>query len=118
MLLSPPRLSVTEGIMRSFRVLIGFVLLSLLATAPAGAAKLGETCDGIAAIQCDAGLWCEHPAGQCNVADASGTCVKELGPFCEAIYLPVCGCDGKTYSNDCERKRDKVQLDHIGECEK
>ena len=104
--------------MRACMFLIGFALLSALSASPLWAAAIGETCDGIAALQCDAGLWCEHPAGQCKVADGSGTCVKELGPVCTAIYLPVCGCDGKTYGNDCERKRDKVQLDHIGECEK
>ena len=36
----------------------------------------GETCDGIAAIKCDKGLWCEHPAGQCQVIDGAGTCVE------------------------------------------
>lgn len=35
--------------------------------------------------------------------------------MCEAIYLPVCGCDGKTYGDDCERKG-QTQLDHVGEC--
>ena len=102
--------------MRRLMVLIGFVSLFVLPAAPLSAAKLGETCDGIAAIQCDAGLWCEHPGGGCKVADGSGTCVKEPGAMCAAIFLPVCGCDGKTYGNDCERKRDKVQLDHVGDC--
>jgi hypothetical protein len=104
--------------MRAFMLLIGFALLSALPASPLSAAALGETCDGIAAIQCDEGLWCEHPAGQCKVADGAGICAKEPGAVCTADYLPVCGCDGKTYGNDCERKRAKAQLDHVGECAK
>ena len=104
--------------MRGCILLIGLAFFSASAMSPAWAAGPGETCDGIAAIACDQGLWCEHPEGQCKVADGSGTCVKEPGTVCAKNYLPVCGCDSMTYGNDCERRAAKVQLDHIGECEK
>jgi Kazal-type serine protease inhibitor-like protein len=104
--------------MRSLLLSLCSALVLALSTDPAPAAALGETCDGIAALRCDAGLWCEHPGGQCRVADGAGTCVKETGPVCTKDYLPVCGCDSKTYGNDCKRRAAKVQLDHLGECAK
>jgi hypothetical protein len=102
--------------MRGVISLIGLVFLASL-SAPAQAAKLGETCDGIAAIRCEEGLRCEHPTGQCSLADGSGTCEEEP-IMCEAIFQPVCGCDGKTYDNDCVRKAEGVQRDHLGACAK
>jgi hypothetical protein len=94
---------------------MGLALLFALSPAPALAAGLGEDCDGIAAIQCEAGLRCEHPAGQCKVTDGAGLCAK-APEICTQDYDPVCGCDGETYGNDCMRKVAKVQLDYIGEC--
>jgi hypothetical protein len=103
--------------MRRFMPLIGLVFLSASSLTPAWGAKLGETCDGIAALRCEEGLWCEHPGGECNMADGAGMCAK-APEICTQNYQPVCGCDGKTYGNDCMRRIEKVQLDHIGECGK
>jgi hypothetical protein len=62
--------------MRGLLLLIGFAFLSASFLAPAVAAGPGETCDGIAGIDCEEGLWCEHPASQCTVADGAGMCAK------------------------------------------
>lgn len=81
----------------------------------AAAVGVGETCGGIAGVACDAGLWCDLQAGKCGVADASGKCIR-LPEVCNMAIIPVCGCDGKTYNNDCERQRAKAQKSRNGAC--
>jgi hypothetical protein len=88
-----------------------------LASVSAGAANLDEACGGKDAITCNSALWCQKSAGQCADADAPGKCDKAPS-FCMRVSRPVCGCNGKTYPNDCERQRVKVQLDHAGACKK
>jgi hypothetical protein len=73
-------------------------------------------CGGIAGIPCPEGQLCELPAGMCHAADLQGRCV-EPGEACIQVYDPVCGCDGQTYSNDCERQRAGAQKSHDGACE-
>jgi hypothetical protein len=93
------------------------VALALACVAPSGAAAVGagQTCGGIVGFACDPGLWCDWPAGKCGAADIQGKCV-EIPAVCPKNIKSVCGCDKRTYANDCERLRARVQKDHEGTC--
>jgi hypothetical protein len=97
--------------------------LALLVSIPtgAGAVGVGKQCDGfvIHPKECNPGLFCQRKPGQCFIADISGTCARKPR-FCPQITGPklvVCGCDGKTYGNDCMRQQAGVSLSHKGKCE-
>jgi Kazal-type serine protease inhibitor domain len=76
----------------------------------------GETCGGIAGIQCPAGFFCQQDAGQClEVLDGAGTC-QQKPEMCTQDYTPVCGCDGQTYSNACVAASAGVSVAIEGEC--
>lgn len=81
----------------------------------ASAVGEGAMCGGIAGIQCDAGLWCDPEPGNCRGADIAGKCVT-VPTVCTRIFQPVCGCDNRTYGNDCERQSAKVAKQSDGEC--
>jgi hypothetical protein len=93
--------------------------LALLISVPtgAGAVGVGKQCGGfvIHPQECNHGLFCQRKAGQCFIADISGTCAR-IPQFCPRIFRPVCGCDAKTYANDCERMRAQISKNHDGKC--
>ena len=77
--------------------------------------KEGEACGGIAGFACAEGLDCDMNKGSCTQSDRMGTC--SMHPeMCTQDMAPVCGCDKKTYSNDCERRQARQPLDHVGAC--
>lgn len=95
--------------------LFAFVLATPSPAVARHGGGVGARCGGIVGLRCAPGLWCEMRPGSCRVADAFGRCARRP-QICPRIYLPVCGCNGRTYSNDCTRRAAMVNKRHDGAC--
>jgi hypothetical protein len=98
-------------------ITLGLALGLPLGLPGANAANLDEPCGGPNKITCNSALYCQLPAGQCSAPDVAGTCTK-APDFCMRVSRPVCGCNGKTYPNECEARKAKVAIDTSGACKK
>ena len=80
-------------------------------------AGLVPRCGGEGGYSCLTGYFCDILDHCGGVSDGSGTCVPTgSGVICDDIYKPVCGCNGKTYPNDCERGVAGIRKFSDGEC--
>ncbi|MBP6743124.1 MAG: hypothetical protein KA244_09755 [Deltaproteobacteria bacterium] len=105
--------SVTTGMRQVLKASEAYTLLTPGPTR----AKLGERCGtrGVP-FDCEADLFCKREIdANCGRADASGTCTV-IPMVCTADVKPVCGCDGRTYSNACVAAAGSMSVDYEGAC--
>ncbi len=73
-----------------------------------------EVCGGLPGFPCSEGEFCKLDVAEC-CCDFQGVCTP-IPDVCTDIFIPVCGCDGATYSNTCFAEAAGASLDHLGGC--
>ena len=106
------------------RRLICVVLCALLAAGLAcgddgqddGSGATGAMCGGFAGLACPDTHVCDFPAESCGMADMAGVC-QPRPDGCDDNFEPVCGCDGKVHSNECEARAAGTDVAIAGGCQ-
>ena len=78
-----------------------------------------EFCQLSVGLVCSAGKFCDVRVGQCGewyATHLGGECVAVPESCAGEAESPVCGCDGRTYANDCARRATQVQYAYGGPC--
>lgn len=73
-------------------------------------------CGGPSATTCPEGSFCQYADSVCGAGMAYGQC-QTKPVTCDPTSKKVCGCDGKTYTNECLAQQASVSIAVRASCE-
>jgi hypothetical protein len=80
-------------------------------------AAVGSCGPGGAVETCSQGFFCKYDEAQyCGEVSGPGECTR-APTVCTKEWAPVCGCDGRNYSNDCVAYSHGASIRHRGLCQ-